>query len=238
MSSPIVEMLILLSLVLANGLLAMAEIAIVSARKERLQALVRKGRAGASTALSLTNDPNRFLSTIQVGITLVGILAGAFGGATLAGRLSGLLGDVPGLSRYSEPIALGIVVLAIAYLTVVLGELVPKRLGLRSPETVASSVAPSMQVLSLLSTPIVALFSWSTDAVLRLLNMSGSVEHPVTEDEINALMRQGLEAGSIESGEQQMVSGVFRLHDRPVGAFMTPRREIVWLDVNYSKTES
>jgi len=128
-------------------------------------------------------------------------------------------------------------VIGIAFLTVIFGELVPKRLGLRSPERVASSVAPTMRLLSNLATPIVALLSWSTDAVLRLINMRTAVDQPVTEDEINALMRQGLQAGSIESGEQRMVSGVFRLHDRTVGAFMTRRSEIVWLDVNATPDE-
>ncbi len=237
MAAPVIEIAVLLALVLANGMFAMAEIAVVSARKERLQALVSEGRSGASAALALANDPNRFLSTIQVGITLVGILAGAFGGATLAGRLSSLLDEVPGISRYSDPIGFGIVVVTIAYLTVVIGELVPKRLGLRSPERVASSVAPSMRRLSWLASPVVSLLSRSTDAVLKVLNMSGPVEQPVTEDEINVLMRQGLRAGSIEAGERQMVSGVFSLHDRPVRAIMTPRQEIVWLDTRISRIE-
>lgn len=233
----VTEILIILVLVLANGLFAMAEIAVVSARKERLQALIAEGRSGAKTALALANDPNRFLSTIQVGITLVGILAGAFGGATLAGRLADVLDDVSFLSRYSDAISFGVVVITIAYLTVVIGELVPKRLGLRSPESVASSVAPSMRQLSWVAAPVVVLLSRSTDAVLKVLNLSGPVEQPVTEDEIKVLMRQGLRAGSIEAGEQQMVSGVFSLHDRLVGAFMTPRLDIVWLDSQVSRAE-
>jgi len=237
MSAPFVEILIILALILTNGMFAMAEIAIVAARKERLQNLVRQGQSGASTALSLANDPNRFLSTIQIGITLVGIIAGAFGGATLAGRLADSFARVPAIERFSEALAFAIVVIGIAFLTVIFGELVPKRLGLRSPERVASSVAPTMRLLSNLATPIVVLLSWSTDAVLRLLNMRTAVDQPVTEDEINALMRQGLQSGSIESGEQRMVSGVFRLHDRSVGAFMTRRSDIVWLDVNATPDE-
>jgi putative hemolysin len=237
MPAPITEILVILALILANGLFAMAEIAIVSARKERLQAMVAEGRAGAMTALDMANDPNRFLSTIQVGITLVGILAGAFGGATLAGRLSDVVDDVPGLSRYSDAISFGAVVIVIAYLTVVIGELVPKRLGLRSPENVAASVAPSMRRLSWLASPVVGLLSLSTNTVLRVLNLSGPVDQPVTEEEIKVLMRQGLRAGSFEAGEQQMVSGVFSLHDRPVGAFMTPRLDIVWLDAGATRDE-
>jgi putative hemolysin len=234
MAGPIIEVLIVALLVVANGVFAMAEIAIVSARRERLQALVNEGRSGARAALALSRDPNRFLSTVQIGITLVGILAGAYGGATIAARLSDLVDGVPALARYSDAISVAIVVVVIAYLSLVIGELVPKRLGLRAPERIASSVARPMTLLAAVAAPVVGLLSVSTDLVLRLLRTPSSVEHAVTEDEIKLLMRQGLLAGSIEAGEQQMVSGVFRLHDRPVRAFMTPRQQIVWFDVNDS----
>jgi len=235
MTGPIAEIALILLLVVANGALAMSEIAIVSARPERLRAMVQDGRAGARAAMALAQDPNRFLSTIQIGITLVGILAGAFGGATVAERLSGVLDNVPWFAAYSGAVSLGIVVVAIAYLSLVIGELVPKRLAMRGPEQVASTVAPAMTLLSLLAFPVVRVLSISTDAVLRLLRASSSVQSPVTEEEIKLLVGEGARAGVFEAGEHQMVTEVFRLHDRPVQVFMTPRTDIEWLDVNSTR---
>lgn len=226
------EILIILLLILVNGLLAMAEIAIVSARKTRLRQLANEGDKSARAALELADSPNRFLSTVQVGITLVGIFAGAFGGATLAQYLAMSLRTIPGLAPYSTALSLGIVVAAITYLSLVIGELVPKRLALHSPERIASLIARPMRILSTLAAPIVYLLSVSTEAVLAILGIESSAGAPVTEEEIQVLVEQGAEAGMIEEAERDMVASIFRLGDRRVEALMTPRTEITWIDIN------
>lgn len=226
------EPLILLLLILVNGVFAMAEIALVAARRARLRARAERGDAGARAALELTAAPNRFLSTVQIGITLVGVLAGAYGGATIAEALAARLRAIPRLAPYSGPLALGAVVLVITYLSLVVGELVPKRLAMRSPEAIASLVARPMRLLSRLAAPAVQLLSASTDAVLRLLRVGPSQEPPVTEEEIKLLLEQGARAGVFADIESEMVSGVFRLADRRLGAVVTPRPEIVWLDAD------
>ncbi|HEX6383152.1 MAG TPA: hemolysin family protein [Anaerolineae bacterium] len=232
MSRITTEVLIIVLLVLANGLFAMAEIAVVSARKARLKNLANQGDKRAEAALELANSPNRFLSTVQIGITLVGIFAGAFGGATVAQELADYLGTIDFLAPYSTALGLGIVVVAITYLSLVIGELVPKRLALHSPERIASLVARPMSVLSRLAAPVVHLLSLSTEAVLRLLGVQPSAEAPVTEEEIQVLVEQGTEAGMIEEAERDMVASIFRLGDRRVEALMTPRTEITWIDIN------
>lgn len=235
MSSVTTEILIILLLVIANGMFAMSEIAVVSARKARLQELAEDGDTKAQAALELANSPNRFLSTVQVGITLIGILAGAFGGATLAGRLATYLDLVPFLSNYSQAISFGLVVAAITYLSIVIGELVPKRLALASPEKIAALVATPMQWLSKIAYPVVYLLTSSTDSILRLLGAGGASNEPlVTEEEIKVLIRQGAEAGTFEIAEQDMLERVFRLGDQHVGSLMTPRFDITWLDINDS----
>jgi putative hemolysin len=235
MSSITFEILIILLLVIANGVFAMSEIAVVSARKARLQELAEDGDAKAQAALELANAPNRFLSTVQVGITLIGILAGAFGGATLAGRLAPYIGLVPLLRNYSQAIAFGLVVAIITYLSIIIGELVPKRLALGSPEKIAASVAIPMQWLSKIAYPVVYLLTSSTDSILRLLGAGGASDEPlVTEEEIKVLIRQGAEAGTFEIAEQDMVERVFRLGDQHVASLMTPRFDITWLDINDS----
>ncbi|MBD2069489.1 HlyC/CorC family transporter [Leptolyngbya sp. FACHB-671] len=235
MSSVTFEILIILLLVIANGVFAMSEIAVVSARKARLQELAEDGDAKAQAALELANAPNRFLSTVQVGITLIGILAGAFGGATLAGRLAPYIGLVPLLKNYSQAIAFGLVVAIITYLSIIIGELVPKRLALASPEKIAASVAIPMQWLSRIAYPVVYLLTSSTDSILRLLGAGGASDEPlVTEEEIKVLIRQGAEAGTFEIAEQDMVERVFRLGDQHVASLMTPRFDITWLDINDS----
>lgn len=225
------EPLILLLLILANGVFAMAEIALVAARRARLRVRAERGDAGARAALELAAAPNRFLSTVQIGITLVGVLAGAYGGATVAEGLAARLRAIPPLAPYSGPLALGAVVLSITYLSLVIGELVPKRLALRSPERVAAALARPMRLLSRLAAPAVQLLSLSTDALLRLLRVGPSQEPPVTEEEIKLLLEQGARAGVFAAIESEMVSGVFRLADRRLGSVVTPRPEIVWLDV-------
>lgn len=231
------EILIILVLIILNGLFAMSEIAVVSARKVRLQHWASEGDTRAEVALGLANTPNRFLSTVQIGITLIGILAGAFGEATIAENLAARLSLIPALEPYSRAISLGIVVLSITYLSLVIGELVPKRLGLHNPERIARAVAGPMLALSMVSFPIVRLLSLSTDAVLFLLGNRPSAEPPITEEEIKVLIEQGTQAGVFEPREQDMVAGVFRFYDRSVDALMTPRTEIMWLDVEDSPDE-
>jgi putative hemolysin len=229
------EILVIFLLLLANGMFAMSEIAIVSARKARLQQLAEEGTRGARAALDLAGDPNQFLATIQVGITLVGILAGAFGGATIAEGIGRRLGAVPSIAPYSHAIGVGIVVLGITYFSLIIGELVPKRLALGNAERIASKVAVSMRVLSTLSSPIVRLLSFSTDVTLRLLGVKHTQSAPVTPAEIRVLIEQGTETGMFEEAEQEMIEGVLRLDERQVEAFMTPRTQIVWLDLKDSR---
>jgi putative hemolysin len=231
MSELIVEVLIILLLIVANGVFAMSEIAVVSARKARLEQLANEGDPRARAALELANAPSRFLSTVQVGITLIGILAGAFGGVTIARKLAEGLGTLPGLAPYSQVLGIAIVVVALTYLSLIVGELVPKRLALNDPERVASLVAGPMRTLSVMASPIVRLLSASTDAALRVLRARPSAGPPVTEEEIEVLIAQGTEAGVFLEAEEDIVKSVFRLSDRKVSSLMTPRPDIVWLDV-------
>lgn len=238
MSSTTLEILIVLVLIIANGVFSMSEMAVVSARKVRLQQLANQGDAKARAALKLAESPNQFLSTVQVGITLIGILTGAFGGATIANRLEVYVQLVPFLAPYSEPLSFGIVVLIITYLSLIVGELVPKRLALNNPERIAAFVAIPMRALAAIASPMVYLLSASTDMVLRVLGITPSTEPQVTEEEIKILIEQGTEAGTFEEAEQDMVERVFRLGDRPVSYLMTPRPDIVWLDLDDSPEEN
>lgn len=228
------EVLIIVLLVAANGIFAMSEMAIVSSRKIRLQQMADAGHRGAMTALELASNPDRFFSTVQIGITLVGILAGAFGGSTIAGEISGRLSRVPGVASYADAIGLGVVVAGITYLSLVFGELVPKRLALNTPERIAFLVAIPMKMLSALAAPFVWLLSVSTTIVLKLLHVQPSTDVPVTEEEIKVMIDQGTQAGVFEEAEQDMVENVFRLGDRRVKSLMTPRFDIVWLDIEDS----
>jgi putative hemolysin len=224
------EILILLLLIVLNGVFAMSEMAVVSARKARLEQMAVEGNAGARSALELANAPNRFLSTIQIGITLIGVLAGAFGEATIAAQLADVLANLPALAAYSELIALAVVVTLITYLSLVIGELVPKRLALLNPERTASAIAAPMRALSRIASPLVYLLSVSMDAVIWLLGAQPSKEPPVTEEELRLLIRQGVQVGVLEESEEEMLTGVFRLSNRRVSGVMTPRTEIIWLD--------
>ena len=231
----ILESLIIILLIIANGIFAMSEIAVVSSRKSRLQQMSDEGDQGAKTALDLANMPNEFLSTIQIGITLVGTLAGAFGGATIAEELSvALKGAFPSIAPYSQIFSIGIVVLSITYLTLILGELFPKRLALNSPEKIASFLAPSLRMLSQIASPFVFVLSASTDLVLTAMGIRPSTEQGVTEEEIRILIDQGTDAGVFEEAEQDIMERVFRLGDRRAETIMTPRSEIIWLDIEDS----
>jgi len=228
------EFLFLLLLILVNGIFAMSEIAVVSSRKARLQQWVDEGKSGAGVALELATEPGHFLAAIQVGITLVGILCGAFGGATVAASLAGRVARVPVLAPYAATIALAVVVSAITILSVILGELVPKRIALRNPEGIAVTVARPMRLLSNVAYPVVRFLSILTESVLKLLGLRPTQALPVTEEEIKVMMEQGAEAGVFEKEEQQLVSNVFRLDQQRVGSIMTPRVDIVYLDVEDS----
>jgi putative hemolysin len=237
MLNPIIEIALLLILFIANGALAMAEMAVVSARKIRLQQKAEAGDENARTALELARQPADFLSTVQIGITLVGVLAGAFGGATLAARIAPWIEHLPWLAPYSQAVSLVLVVLIITYLSLILGELTPKRLALADPDRVAAAVARPMQALSRLALPVVRLLSASSDVILHLVGARHSDEPPVTEEEVKILIEMGTQAGIFEQAEQEMVSGVFRLADRRVDSIMTPRTEITWVDLEDPEEE-
>ncbi|HWQ45216.1 MAG TPA: hemolysin family protein [Longilinea sp.] len=226
------EILVILLLILANGYFAMAEIALVSARKVRLQQRADDGDASAKAALELAENPNRLLSSVQVGISLVSVLTGALGGATLSDDLALLLSRVSWLMPYARSLALAIVVIVITYFSLVIGELIPKRLALNNPEKVASSVARFMRFLSWLTTPLVKVLSASTDLGLKILGVKPPIDPPVTQDEIKDLMEQGTQVGIFEESEQDMVEGVFRFGERTIDAIMTPRTEIEWIDLD------
>lgn len=227
-----VEILFILLLIGINGVLAMSEIAIVSARKIRLEQMAEQGNQGARTALDLALDSSAFLSTVQVGITLVGILSGVFGGATIVIALERLFEQFPALAPYSPELALLIVVPAITYFTLVLGELAPKRYGLTHAERIAMRMAPLMHRLTRLVSPVARFLSFSSDVVLRLLRVQPAVEPPVTEDEVKALIGQGADAGVFEPIEEELVARVFRLSDQRAQSLITPRVEIDWIDLD------
>jgi putative hemolysin len=236
--SSAVEILIILLLVLANGLFVMSELAILSSRKARLQHLAERGDLKARAALNLASSPNKFLGTVQIGITLLTILSGAYGEETIAKRLQPLLSSISFTSSYQEQVSKGFAILIITYLTLILGELVPKRLALNHPEAIASVLALPMQLLSKITTPVVYLLSASTETILRILGIKPSTEPQVTEEEIKVLIEQGTEEGTFEEAEQDMVERIFRLGDRPVSALMTPRPDIVWLDLEDTAEEN
>ena len=225
------DILIILLLTLANGVFAMSEMAMVTARKSRLQEWASKGNIRARTALELAHTPNRFRLTVQISITLVGILAGAFAARTLAHRMAPLLTSIPSIEPYSQPIALGLVLLLITYFLFVMGDLVPKRLAMRYPETIATVAAIPLRWFSRVLSPLVYLLTISTDMVSRLFGKAKAQESPVTEEEIKTLVQQGTEAGVFEESEQDMVEAVLHLGDKTARSLMTPRTQIVWLDL-------
>ncbi|MDH0863543.1 hemolysin family protein [Mitsuaria sp. GD03876] len=226
------EIAILFALILLNGLFAMSEIGLVTARRARLQKLIDDGDSAAAAAVKLGEDPTRFLSTIQIGITSIGVLNGIVGEAALAGPLAVWLTTNGVPAEYASAGATGLVVLLITYFSIVLGELVPKRLGQSNPEAVARLVARPIAALAVATKPFVRLLSGSTNALLRLLGVKPGAAFNVTEEEIHAVLAEGTSAGVIESHEHAMVRNVFRLDDRQIGSLMVPRGDVVWLDVN------
>ncbi len=228
------EIVIVLSLILLNGVLAMAEIAIVSARRSKLQHDANDGDSNAQAALDLSNSPNRFLSTVQIGITFIGIFAGAFGGETIANNLSVLLNKIPLIAPYSEGIGLFLVVALITYLSLVIGELVPKRLALNNPEKVAKFVAQPMNLLSKITSPLVSFLTISADGMLHLLNAKPSDDPSISEEEVKLLMKEGARVGVFDVAEQDIVERTLRLGDKSITSMMTPRGEIEWLNIENS----
>lgn len=231
------EIVIILVIILVNAIFVLSEMAVASSRKARLQERVNDGDRRAGTALKLIENPNLFLATVQIGITLVGVFLGAVGGARLANPLSQLVATVPALAPYADTLALGIVVIAIAFVSIVLGELVPKRIALHNPERIASTLAGPMMIVSRLFKPLVWLLGRITDFVLKIMGVQPGNEPPVTEEEIQLLIDQGTQAGVFEEAEQDMVEGVFSLADQRVYSLMTPRPDIVWMDVEDSVEE-
>jgi putative hemolysin len=226
------ELAIVAVLIVINGLLSMSELAIVSSRPARLEILAQKHVHGANRALVLASDPGKFLSTVQIGITLVGVLSGAFSGATLGQRLTELFVEL-GLSRsIADILGVGLVVTVITYATLIVGELVPKQVALRNPEAIATRVAPAMDLLAKISLPLVVLLDVSGKLILSLLGKSAAAEGKISEDEIHHVVREAESAGVLEPGEKEMIAGVMRLGDRPVGAVMTPRTEVDEVDLN------
>lgn len=231
------EIITIIILIVINGVLAMSEAALVASRKARLQQQASEGNKASALAVKLIEDPNIFLSAVQIGITLIGVLSGAVGGATIAEKLAVFFEKIPYIGHYSESVSLGLVVLVITVLTIWLGELVPKRLGINSPERIAQIVAGPMLFISRVFSPLIKLMSNATNFVLRIFGVNPSVEPPITEEELQLLIDQGTQAGVFEEAEQDMVEGIFSLGDTRVYSVMTPRTEIVWLDVSDSTEE-
>src|SRR5690606_6310194 len=231
------EILIVLALTVLNGVLAMSELAVVSSRPVRLKVMTEQGNKGAMQAMRLAEDPGRFLSTVQIGITLVGILSGAFSGATLGSRFSNWL-ELQGLAvNWSSALGVGTVVVAITYLSLIVGELVPKQIALRAPETVAARVAPAMVLLARIGAPLVWVLDVSGRLLLSLLGQSGESNDRVTDEEIRTVLAEAQHAGVIETEESAMISGVMRLADRTARGLMTPRRDVEVIDIEDDAAE-
>jgi putative hemolysin len=227
-----VELAVVVAFTLINGILAMAELAVVSSRRARLQALAAQEVVGARRALALAADPGKFLSTVQIGITLVGVLSGAYSGATLGFRLAEWLASFGLAAGMAETLGVGFVVAVITYASLIVGELVPKQIALRNPERVAVKLAPAMTVLAKVASPVVWLLDVSGSAVLRALGYREAEESQITDEEIRSLVTEAESAGVIEPSERAMIAGVMRLGDRPVQAVMTPRREVDMVDLS------
>lgn len=237
MSAIALELAIIVLLLLINGIFAMSEMAVVSARRTRLQHRAEGGDAGARAALDLAANPTNFLSTVQVGITLVGVLAGAFGGAGISQELAESLRDVRWVGSHAEPIAFGLVVSAITYLSLIVGELVPKQIALGHPERIASFVSRPMRALARIGRPLVLLLTASTNLVFRVFGIRASADRSVTEQDVRALLEQGAEVGVVTSVEHTIMENTFRLGERRVSTVMTPRLDVRWVDIGAGADE-
>jgi len=231
------EIAIVILLTLINGLFAMSELAIVSARPARLKLMAKKGNKSAGIALQLAADPSRFLSSVQIGITLVGILNGAVSGATLGSRLSAILIQHGVPATLADPIGVGTVVVLITYISLIVGELVPKQIALKAPERVAARVAPMMRVVAQVASPLIWVLDWSGRAVLHLLGQSAAKVHKVSDEEVRLIIAEAESTGAMEPAESQMIAGVMRVADRAARGLMTPRHEVEMIDVNCSHLE-
>ena len=229
------EIIIIIGLVLLNGLLSMSEIALVSARKTRLETEAKKGNKSAAVALKLSNEPDKFLSTIQIGITLIGILTGLYSGEALAHDFAVVIAQVPALEPYALGVAKTTIVVIVTYLTLIFGELVPKRIGMGFAERVSMLMSKPMRFLSLVASPFVWLLSQSTALTVKIFHLDSSNESKVTEEEIKAIVKEGFDGGEVQEVEQDIVERVFNLGDRKVGSIMTHRSDLIWLDVTDSK---
>ena len=230
------EILIILLLIVFNGIFAMSEIAVIQARKTTLSNDEKKGSRGARTALRLANDPDRFLSTVQIGITLIGILTGIYSGASLSGRFSDVFESFGMPERWAYPLAQGLIVIIVTYLTIVFGELVPKRIGMSVAERVSKVIARPMYILSVIASPFVWILSKSTEAMVNLLGVKDA-ETKVTEEDIKSIVQEGKEDGEVQEVEQDIVERVFMLGDLTVDSIMTHRSDVVTLDVSMTKDE-
>lgn len=224
------EIFILLGLFILNGLFSMSEIALVSARKARLEAQANKGNKAAKDALDLANNPDTFLSTVQIGITLIGIFTGIYSGEKLTDDFTAFLGQFPPLAPYSKGLATTLIVIVVTYFSLILGELVPKRLGMSRPEAIAKRMAKPMRVLSIITYPFIWLLSKSSTIFVRLFRIKAS-DNQVTEEEIKAIISEGTEHGAIEEAEQEIIERVFHLGDRNITSLMTHRSDIIWFDM-------
>ncbi len=227
----LLSIVVVLVLVVLNGFFAMSELAIVSSRRARLETMAKAGNRGAERALKLSEDPTSFLSTVQIGITLIGIFAGAYSGATLSQPIAEWLRGIAAVSRFADALAFTLVVIATTYVSLIVGELVPKRLALRNAEGIAALVSGPMSVLAIIGAPVVWFLRISTEAVLGLLRMRGDAPSSVTEEEVKAMIAEGTDAGVFHEAERELLEGVIRFSDRPLRSVMVPRHEIAWLDV-------
>ena len=231
------EVLLIFILLIINGLFSMSEIAVVSARRVRLEKSAEEGNLGAKAAVKLSDSPNRFLSTVQIGITLVGVLSGAFGGAALAVHLIPFFEQIAFLKPYAQQVSFGLVVIVITYFSLVIGELVPKRIALNAPEAIAKLVSRPMNFVSKITAPAVWFLSISTNTVLKIFRQTDADEASVTEEELKAMLLQGTTDGILEETEHELMENVIRLDDQNIKALMTPRINISWLNLNSSKNE-
>ncbi|WP_264548199.1 hemolysin family protein [Flavobacterium sp. N2820] len=231
------EILIILFLILLNGIFSMSEIALISARKNRLETAAKKGNKNAKAALDLANSPNEFLSTVQIGITLIGILTGIYSGDKITTDVQNFVATFEALNPYANSIAVGIVVVVLTFFSLVLGELLPKRIGLNYPEAIAKAVALPMKIVSTVTMPFIWLLTTSTDFLLKMLQIKPTADGKVTEEEIKAIIKEGTEVGEVQEIEQDIVERVFHIGDRKVNSLMTHRSDIVYLSLEDTKEE-
>ena len=231
------EILIILLLIILNGVFSMSEIALISARKNRLESAAKKGNTSAKTALDLANSPNKFLSTVQIGITLIGILTGLYSGDKVTDDVRLFLDGFATLQPYSANLSVGIVVVILTFFSLVLGELLPKRIGLNHPEAIAKAVAVPMKMISIITAPFIWLLTTSTDAILKVLNIKPTADGKVTEEEIKAIIKEGTEGGEVQEIEQDIVERVFHIGDRKVNSLMTHRKSVVFIPLDSDKNQ-